>query len=203
MSDSKSIEQFIKELKAIRIKDFEAVGDFQLIVAEKVEGVNEKEPEFSKAIPLIFDLFERFPEHDFDAPGPLVLMVEAHGNYEEDLLASIKRMPATMTFVLLHRLLISELPAKQKEIYTKAFLSILTNPKTQKPVIKLLEDWVNYLIDEDKINEELFKEYQSKKPVTKVKSIKVFIQELNSITEKDPKLLSRNIKKHYPRCKKR
>jgi hypothetical protein len=191
---AKSIATFIRELKAIRLEDFEEVGDFQIIVSEIAKGVDEKDKEFSKAIPVIFDLFERFPDHDFGAPGPLVHMVEKHGNYEDELLDSIKRKPATMTFVLLHRLLDSKLSKEKRKIYTDAYLSILANPKTSKAVIEILEDWVNSLIDEDYISQDLFEEYQAKKPAPNVKTVETFISELSHVAEKDQKKLSRLLK---------
>lgn len=62
-----------------------------------------------RAIPAVFELFERYPAADFGSPGPLVHCVEAIGGYHDELRASVARRPTAGTLWMVAKVLRGEL----------------------------------------------------------------------------------------------
>jgi hypothetical protein len=69
-----------------------------------LEGLKDL-PERKQAMSAIFALMERFPDAQLGSPGPLVNELEAMGDYEIALRASLSRVPADLSVWMVNRLL--------------------------------------------------------------------------------------------------
>jgi hypothetical protein len=68
-----------------------------------------------RAIPAMFSLFERYPEGDFGAPGPLVHALAAIPGYQPFLVASLARKPTRPTVSMVNAILNSPLRSLERE----------------------------------------------------------------------------------------
>lgn len=71
-----------------------------------VVALIENEESAPEAFDEIFAFFERYPDADLGAPGPLVHLIEGHvGKYEDMLATSLKKKPSAATVEMANRIL--------------------------------------------------------------------------------------------------
>ena len=108
----------------------------------------EEEASVPEAFNDIFAFFERYPDADLGAPGPLVHLLESHlGQYEELLAASLRRNPSVATVTMAHRI-----------------LNALRNPKERSDLMGLLVEAIENPAASEHVRSEArhYHEYQSK-----------------------------------------
>lgn len=84
--------------------EFDASAPSRLAaIAEDIEA----NPDGATVIGQVLRLFERFPEEDFGAPGPLAHAIEKYykRGYELELEASLERGPTPLTLWLANRII--------------------------------------------------------------------------------------------------
>lgn len=131
-----------RELKEIiaELELFCTQGDYlERLRALTDRVLNLKRPE--EALEAMLKIIERYPDEELGSPGPLVHAIEKCRGYEEALLASIKRQPATLSIWMLHRLM----RKKPSSLYQEALKNILTHPKTSETMIEDVEILLNWL----------------------------------------------------------
>jgi hypothetical protein len=102
----KTVNKFIAELECIvDSQDDNLEGQ----TYDAVSGLDDKNLDITDAFQKIFDLFEKFPDGDFGAPGPLVHLLETNDAYLSLLMASIARKPSLPAVLMINRILNSDL----------------------------------------------------------------------------------------------
>jgi hypothetical protein len=101
MSDQ--IDQLVVDLDAYEPTDDSVANEEQLqILVDIWEGLPERE----QALPAFLRLFERYPEYSgLGEPGPLVHAVEQIPGYEDEVIASLGRVPNYYGIWMLGRIL--------------------------------------------------------------------------------------------------
>lgn len=92
----------------------------QYEVCEQLERSRDR----AQTVEPILKLMESHSDADFGMPGPLVQLVESIREYEEKLLASLKRKPTPHTLWMLNRIL-NDTDDKSKAQYLKALDKVI------------------------------------------------------------------------------
>ncbi|HEX5103189.1 MAG TPA: hypothetical protein VFV87_05230 [Pirellulaceae bacterium] len=99
---ARSVEQLIEDIKAYQPSGNENDDlDRLYAITESYESMGG----LSRAVPVIIDAFERFPEAWWGNPGPLVHLVEHCGGHVDLLIDSIRRTPTPTTVWMVNRIL--------------------------------------------------------------------------------------------------
>ena len=83
-----------------------------------------------QALPAMLAVIERYPDEELGSPGPLVHAIEKCSGYEEALLVSVERCPASLTVWMIYRLYCKEPQSR----YLNALKGVLTHPKASATV---------------------------------------------------------------------
>jgi hypothetical protein len=95
-------------------------------------------------MPAIFSLLERFPEADLGSPGPLVHELEAIAGYQPLLRELLHRQPTDLTVWMVNRILNSELPAEQRELWLSELESAGKHPRSRESTSESVKDFLEH-----------------------------------------------------------
>ncbi len=113
----RTFEQVMADFTALKPGDFdnEAIGICKLNdLTDELMGL----PQPERAIPALFDVMERMPDVEMGTPGPIVHTLEQmRGNYERELVESIKRRPTDLTVWMVNRILNATRDREQRQFY--------------------------------------------------------------------------------------
>jgi hypothetical protein len=109
---SEQIDQLVADLDAYEPTEDSVADEEQLqILVDIWEGL----PERGEALPAFLRLFERYPEYNgLGEPGPLVHAVEQVPGYEDEVIASLGRVPNYYGVWMLGRILDSDTTPEQR-----------------------------------------------------------------------------------------
>lgn len=94
------------------------------------------------AIPVMFELMEKYPEADLGSPGALVHFIESVGGYELQLIQSVERVPMYLNVWMINRLLNSSISEDKTEQFLKLLEAVSCNPNA---TITAKESAINFL----------------------------------------------------------
>ena len=113
------------------LRDYSPDGDTSPIATlyPLVEPI-EEDAAAPESFEAIFAFFERYPEADLGAPGPLVHLIERHvGKYEAALVDSVRRSPALSTLAMINRILNAHRSDEERLRLTAVLAEAAVHPK--------------------------------------------------------------------------
>ena len=98
-------------------------------------------------IPELFRTMERLADSDLGSPGPLVHTLESLGNYEEELVRSVRRHPTYLSVWMVNRtlngMLYGKMPTTSRDLYLSLLQEStghpLANQKTREDALCFLQ----------------------------------------------------------------
>jgi hypothetical protein len=129
----KDINTIIANLDAFQPQDDDDNDRRLWAILEGLEDL----PDRKRTMSAIFALMERFPDAQLGSPGPLVNELEAMGDYEVALRASLRRMPADLSVWMVNRLLNGD---NAGGAWRQAWLSDLRNVAKRSDVPKSVRE---------------------------------------------------------------
>lgn len=138
---SPAIASFISSLRAYNpTEDDSPISTLYPLV----EPIQEDVAAF-EAFSEIFAFFERYPDADLGAPGPLVHLVEGHiGKYEGLLAASLKRRPSVTTVFMAHRILNAHRSEEERNTLMALLAGASENPASSDYVRSQAQHYHEY-----------------------------------------------------------
>jgi hypothetical protein len=102
----------LEQIRIFEMKDDDSDYGALVELIANVEGTAEPRIAFR----ALFDLLERYPDADFGSPGPIVHFLEQffRDGYEDQLIASVRRRPTSLTLWMLNRLVNGTSGAEQE-----------------------------------------------------------------------------------------
>jgi len=99
-----------------------------------------------RAIDPIFRLIEKYPHIDYGSPGPLVHTLESgfHDMYQDQLFASLDRLPTPLTVWMLNRLTNADQNYLEHKVLTEKMHSLLQHPLLDEETKGAIEDFVDF-----------------------------------------------------------
>jgi hypothetical protein len=101
-------------------------------------------PDRERVAPAMLSLLERFPDAEFGSPGPLVQELEAIPGYIPLLLSSVRRQPTYHTVWMVNRLLNTELPSAQRELWLSELRTGFLHPLASEQTRTAAKDFLEY-----------------------------------------------------------
>jgi hypothetical protein len=101
-------------------------------------------PDRDRVAPAVFSLLERFPDAEFDSPGPLVHELEAIPGYLPLLRDSVHRQPTHLTVWMINRLLNTNLPNDQRGAWLSELRAALEHPLASEQMRRFAEDFLEH-----------------------------------------------------------
>ena len=123
-------DAIISELRALTIEDFQ-YNDTDVDGLTRLRQLTDelrRLPAPERAIPELFAVIERLPESDLGTPGPLVHTLESLSGYESELVASIRRFPASLSVWMLNRILNLSLSPDKRAKYLDLLRDVMDHP---------------------------------------------------------------------------
>ncbi len=121
-------EEIIAGLRALKAEDFENYVPEQL--DQLTDAVREL-PSPERVIPELFALMERLAGSDLGSPGPIVHTLERM-DYNEELIASIRRRPTSLTVWMVNRILNSKIPPERRAFFLELLASVANDPNARE-----------------------------------------------------------------------
>ena len=133
---TRSVSDIIAELGAFTAMDDEN-ADVQRLdeITDGLASIDDA----SVALPALFGVLERHADCELGVPGPIVHTIEAIGDHTDELLASITRVPTTLSVWMVNRLLNFDLPHDLR----KSLISTLTRVSIDDSVADNIRDSAN------------------------------------------------------------
>jgi hypothetical protein len=98
----------------------------------------------------IYQYFERHPNADHGAPGPLVHLLERHsGGYEGLLSESVKRKPTYMTLWMVNRILNSDVDEAGRAYWAGLLQGVATNSAIDERLRSLADEYLQFQRERD------------------------------------------------------
>lgn len=131
------IKLLLEELEACVGTD-----SFEYVMTEKMEEI-EREGAGIETITPILQIMERHPLEDFGMPGEMVHFVEKfyRKGYEERLVESLKRRPASHTVWMLNRIING---SAEKEKYISLLDEITKNNDLEEEIRMRAQEYIDY-----------------------------------------------------------
>ncbi len=86
-------------------------------------------PQPERCVRALFDVMERMPDADLGSPGPIVHTLEQmRGDYENELVESIKRKPTPLSVWMVNRILNGTRLPDQRRFYMDLLRFIVEHP---------------------------------------------------------------------------
>lgn len=116
----------------IQKMEYSIDDDFEKVMMECMEDIKENYDRSDSVKPLLL-LMERHPLSDFGSPGPIVHFMERFykKGYEEELVASLNRIPTLHTVWMLQRIINA---TDDREIYLDLLKQISDNESYDKEI---------------------------------------------------------------------
>ncbi|HEY7544073.1 MAG TPA: hypothetical protein VID27_04280, partial [Blastocatellia bacterium] len=142
-----TLEQIIAELASLEAEDF----DYEKPGSDGIERLDSLMddllflPQPERAIRAIFDVMERMPEVDLGSPRALVHTLESmRGQYEQELVNSIKRIPTSLSVWMINRIINSTTLPENREFWMDLLKLASEHPKTMEIVRMEAQDFIRY-----------------------------------------------------------
>jgi hypothetical protein len=101
-------------------------------------------PDRHRASSAMFSLLERFPNAEFGSPGPLVHELEAIPSYLPLLRGSVRRRPTHLTVWMINRVLNTDLPNEQREVWLSVLRGTIQHPLATEQARRSAEDFLEH-----------------------------------------------------------
>jgi len=140
----RTFDQILADFAALQPKDFdnEAAGVCKLNeLTDELMAL----PRPERAIPALFAVIERMPDTYMGTPGPLVHTLEQmSGQYERELVESIKRQPADLSVWMVNRILNAERDQEQRQFYMDLLRFAAEHPKASEFARQEAESFIQH-----------------------------------------------------------
>jgi hypothetical protein len=140
----RTFDQILSDFAALRPSDF----DDEQAGVHKLKGLTDELmalPQPERAIPALFAVMERMPDTYMGMPGPLVHTLEQMGGqYERELVESIKRQPADLSVWMVNRVLNAERDREQRQFYMDLLRFAAEHPKASEFVRQEVESFIQH-----------------------------------------------------------
>jgi hypothetical protein len=103
-------------------------------------------PDRDQIVPAMFALMERYPNAYLGTPGPLVHNIESLGidEYEEQLIASVKRQPAELNVWMVNRILNVTVEAEHRQALLELLIAVLRHPSAPERVKEMAAGFLDH-----------------------------------------------------------
>jgi len=93
----------------------------------------------------MFEVIERLSESDLGSPGPLVHTLEQmSGQYENELVESIKRKPTPLNVWMITRILNVTDPSEQRQYYLDLLKVVVQHPTATEEARQYAQDFIEH-----------------------------------------------------------
>jgi hypothetical protein len=140
----RTFDQLLSDFAALKPSDF----DDELAGLDKLRELTDElmaQPQPERAVPALFAVMERMPDTEMGTPGPLVHTLERlRGQYEHELVESIKRQPANLSVWMVNRILNGTRDSGQRQIYLDLLRVAAEHPTAPEPVRHEAKDFIQH-----------------------------------------------------------
>lgn len=153
---ARQIDEIIKDFEALRMSDFD-VCNVVSRGTERLKALTDEllqTPNPEQAIEAMFKVFERLPDADLDAPGPLILLhtIEDIGNYKERLIESVRRQPTPSTVWMVNRILNKPQTKERRKFLLSLLEDTLVHPLASVKTKQEAQNFLDWQLSERRAN---------------------------------------------------
>lgn len=145
----RTFDQILVELAALKTEDFDEdrpTDGIQKLYELSIDI--EALPQSERCVPTIFAFFERLADAHLGDPGSLVHALETmRGNYEQELVESIKRRPTASTVSMAIRIFNGSRDVDQRQFYMDLIRFAMEHPLRSEAAFYVAQNFIEYQND--------------------------------------------------------